>query len=350
MKFQSKINYVQECVAVLSNAAGGEYDLARELQTDTLPEDCRKDLELLSQIQREAIEGLSKENIEFYFKPLDNARTCVASLLGRFHAVHALDELEEEEAFFDTLTLSERLNARCEDTKAPIDEKLADFTDYMKSLQMEDGMRWQLLSALFHPQEHKKKMFDLLRHVRRNLASHEKELEDIFRRRREETEAYDRKNPIETVMAGESAYQLSGEIIPEEMTMLLYDPFSMRGLIDQQGQSWFIIGAFFPYHPVSTPRQKMKKEDVMAYGKILADGNKLEILRLLSHKEYINRELADALKLSTATISYHMSVLTELKLVNTTVSANKIIYSLNRQKMEDTMTRLEDYFDHLEQQ
>ena len=94
----------------------------------------------------------------------------------------------------------------------------------------------------------------------------------------------------------------------------------------------------------------MKKEDVMAYGKILADGNKLEILRLLSHKEYINRELADALKLSTATISYHMSVLTELKLVNTTVSANKIIYSLNRQKMEDTMTRLEDYFDHLEQQ
>lgn len=88
----------------------------------------------------------------------------------------------------------------------------------------------------------------------------------------------------------------------------------------------------------------------MAYGKILADGNKLEILRLLSHKEYINRELADALKLSTATISYHMSVLTELKLVNTTVSANKIIYSLNRQKMEDTMTRLEDYFDHLEQQ
>ena len=58
----------------------------------------------------------------------------------------------------------------------------------------------------------------------------------------------------------------------------------------------------------------------------------------------------DALKLSTATISYHMSVLTELKLVNTTVSANKIIYSLNRQKMEDTMTRLEDYFDHLEQQ
>ena len=66
MKFQSKINYVQECVAVLSNAAGGEYDLARELQTDTLPEDCRKDLELLSQIQREAVEGLSKENIEFY--------------------------------------------------------------------------------------------------------------------------------------------------------------------------------------------------------------------------------------------------------------------------------------------
>ena len=96
--------------------------------------------------------------------------------------------------------------------------------------------------------------------------------------------------------------------------------------------------------------KKMEKKDVMTYGKILADGNKLEILRLLSHKTYINKELADALKLSTATISYHMSVLTELELVNTTVSANKIIYELNRKKMEDVMNRLTEYFDHLEQQ
>lgn len=350
MKFQSKISYVQECVAVLSNAADGEYDLAGKLQTDALPEDCRKDLELLSQIQREAVEGLSKESIQFYFKSLDNTRTCMASLLGRFHFIRALDELEEEEAFFDTLTLSERLNARCEDTKAPIDEKLADFTDYIKSLQMEDGMRWQILFALLHPQDHKRKIFDLLRYVRRNLARYETELEDIFRRRRAEIEAYDRKSPVDTVMIGESTYQFSREVLPEEMTMLLYDPFSIRGLIDQNGQSWFIIGAFFPYHPVPTPRQEMKKKDVMAYGKILADGNKLEILRLLSHKEYINRELADTLKLSTATISYHMSVLTDLQLVNTTLSANKVIYSLNRQKMEDTMMRLSDYFDHLEQQ
>ena len=88
----------------------------------------------------------------------------------------------------------------------------------------------------------------------------------------------------------------------------------------------------------------------MAYGKILADGNKLEILRLLSHKEYINRELGGC----TEAVHRHNLLpyvcADELKLVNTTVSANKIIYSLNRQKMEDTMTRLEDYFDHLEQQ
>ena len=94
----------------------------------------------------------------------------------------------------------------------------------------------------------------------------------------------------------------------------------------------------------------MEKKDVMTYGKILADGNKLEILRLLSHKKCINRELADELKLSAATISYHMSVLTDLELVHTTVSANKIIYSLNREKMEHVMECLTDYICHLEQQ
>ena len=67
-------------------------------------------------------------------------------------------------------------------------------------------------------------------------------------------------------------------------------------------------------------------------------------------KNCINRELADELKLSAATISYHMSVLTDLELVHTTVSANKIIYSLNREKMEYVMDCLTDYICHLEQQ
>lgn len=345
---------MQECVTILSNAADGAYNLAQTLGTDALPENCLSDLKLLSDIQREAVEGLSKESMEFYFKTLDGGKTCMASLLGCFRFRNPpdgeTDQLADEEAFFDTLTLADRLDAKCEEMEASVEQKLAEFTDYMKTLQIGDALRWQIFSALLHPGEHKDKIFSLLRHVRGNLSRHEKELEEIFRRRRAEIAANDQKKPIEEIIMEQSSYQISREILPDEMTVTLYDPFSLRGWISPHWQSYFTIGAFFPYHPEPLYRKRMEKKDVMTYGKILADGNKLEILRLLSHKTYINKELADALKLSTATISYHMSVLTELELVNTTVSANKIIYELNRNKMEDVMKRLTEYFDHLEQQ
>ena len=67
MKFRSNINYMQECIEILSNAADGVYDLSRNLQTDLLSDECRVDLDMLSDIQREAVEGLPKENIEFYY-------------------------------------------------------------------------------------------------------------------------------------------------------------------------------------------------------------------------------------------------------------------------------------------
>ncbi len=354
MKFQSNINYMQECIEILSNAADGVYDLSRNLQTDLLSDECRADLDLLSDIQHEAVKGLSKENIEFYFKRLSNTKTCTAGLLGCFDAVYhsevLSDNVDEVEAFYDRLTLSDRLNTICENIEAPVEQKLAEFIDYLKSLKIEDELRWKIFSALLQPRDHREHLFCLVRHVRDCLSRHETELEDIFRRRRADLEAYDQKNPIETIIIEQSAYQFSSELFSDDMIVLLYDPYSLRGLLGSHGQNRFTIGAFFPYHFFRKAAKKMEKTDVMTYGKILADGNKLEILRLLSHKKCINRELADELKLSAATISYHMSVLTDLELVHTTVSANKIIYSLNREKMEHVMDCLTDYICHLEQQ
>lgn len=146
---------MQECIEILSNAADGVYDLSRNLQPDLLSDECRVDLDLLSDIQREAVEGLPKENIEFYFKRLSNTKTCTAGLLGCFEAVYHSEvlsnNLDEVEAFYDRLTLSDRLNTRCENIEAPVEQKLAEFADYLKSLEIEDELRWKIFSALLQP-------------------------------------------------------------------------------------------------------------------------------------------------------------------------------------------------------
>ena len=130
--------------------------------------------------------------------------------------------------------------------------------------------------------------------------------------------------------------------------MLLFEPFTLRGRINDSGTSWLAVGAFLSHYAAKRSRA-LEKQDVISYGKVLSDGSKLEILRLLAQRSYINRELAEALGLSTATISHHMSVLTELGLVHTTIAANRILYDLNREKLTEVMGDMARFFSDLTQ-
>ena len=57
---------------------------------------------------------------------------------------------------------------------------------------------------------------------------------------------------------------------------------------------------------------RISKEVLLKVGKVLADKSKLEILELVSNKPAFGKEIASQLKLSTATISYHVNQLVEL--------------------------------------
>lgn len=74
MKFINQLQYVREAVTILNNAASDYLDLTK--QTQNLPEDCQADLRRLSEIQTEAVEGLSAAQIARYFQPLTAGRDC----------------------------------------------------------------------------------------------------------------------------------------------------------------------------------------------------------------------------------------------------------------------------------
>lgn len=344
MKYINQLQYVREAVTILNNAASDYLDLTK--QTQNLPEDCRADLRRLSEIQTEAVEGLSAAQIARYFQPLTAGRDCTGDYLGCFHTAPPGETLEEAAARYDGLTLEDRLlEVGSDDGGTPT---LAEFTDYLGTLELEDGARWQVLTALLHPEAHKGPLFDLLQYVAEKLRRRAGELEEIFARRRAELEAWEQEMPIFNLMRTESTYELPPELLPEEAAVLLFEPFTLRGHIRDGGQSWFIVGAFLSHYAAKRSRG-LEKQDMLNYGKVLSDGSKLEILRLLSQRSYINRELAEALGLSTATISHHMSVLTELGLVRTTISANRVLYDLNRDKLKELSAGMATYFDALTQ-
>jgi DNA-binding transcriptional ArsR family regulator len=71
--------------------------------------------------------------------------------------------------------------------------------------------------------------------------------------------------------------------------------------------------------------------------KILSDKSKLDILMFIKDKPAYGFELANALNLSTSTISYHMSGLISERLVNIEKDANKVYYSIDKTRINSVL-------------
>lgn len=74
----------------------------------------------------------------------------------------------------------------------------------------------------------------------------------------------------------------------------------------------------------------------------LADPTRREILKLLKGRPHTAGEIADQFSLSAATVSHHLSVLRENKLVNVDRRAQTLIYSLDAAVLQDVVCTVLD--------
>ena len=84
------------------------------------------------------------------------------------------------------------------------------------------------------------------------------------------------------------------------------------------------------------------KKELAELLKILSDESKLEILSLLKERRYYGGELAKKLKLTTATISHHMSILVNNGLVTISKEQNRGYYALNEEAVRRLLSRTEE--------
>ena len=75
----------------------------------------------------------------------------------------------------------------------------------------------------------------------------------------------------------------------------------------------------------------------------LADETRREILDLLKSRPYTAGEIADQFSLSAATVSHHLAVLRENRLVTATRRAQTIIYSLDPRNLRRLMNGLAEF-------
>ena len=77
----------------------------------------------------------------------------------------------------------------------------------------------------------------------------------------------------------------------------------------------------------------MNIEEASNYFKLIADPNRLTILNLLTKKLHMSgNEILSYVTCKQATLSHHLSELTESGLLNSKKSGNKTLYSINASK------------------
>lgn len=67
--------------------------------------------------------------------------------------------------------------------------------------------------------------------------------------------------------------------------------------------------------------------------KVLADDNRLKIVRIIAKGKKCAGELLDEIGISQPTLSHHMSILTKNKLVKATKVGTQVYYELNRESI-----------------
>lgn len=99
---------------------------------------------------------------------------------------------------------------------------------------------------------------------------------------------------------------------------------------DKQGH--LIVGIEFEKSFKSLAGQN-ELENMLAVFKNLSDKTRFEIIRLLLTRDYFGQELADELKITSATVSYHMNFLMSARLVHVERKEHKAYYTLNKETL-----------------
>lgn len=91
-------------------------------------------------------------------------------------------------------------------------------------------------------------------------------------------------------------------------------------------------------------KYKIDESRILDVLKVLSDKSKFEILKTLTSQKLYGSQIAEMLNLTNATVSYHMSALANLQLILVDKDNNKVFYTLNKNKLKEYLTTLENLF------
>lgn len=299
---------------------------------------------------------VSKERIEFYFKPINDNHLSICDFVMLFDYQNNDETLEENVRRVENLSDEERLleyakilteyhsQGNIEDANEI--HTLADLLATLNESEFSDKNKLTILNTFCNKEKYLNEMAEILHKTIALLETHREKyafIEEFFYEYW--TKFISENDIIERI---EKSLNIEWKHNPKGIVILpvLSSPNMVTISIADEGISkkdvlriGFLIDENF--------RQRKKASNIEDIGnimKVFSDRSKLDILKLIKDKPAYGKELADGLGLAKGTISHHMSSLMSIGVIDTLCESNKIYYSLNKKRFGEVLDELKEFF------
>ncbi|MFA9378517.1 MAG: ArsR/SmtB family transcription factor [Lachnotalea sp.] len=293
-------------------------------------------------------------NIQFYFNRFVFDDLCIAKILYQSikHSVftsdekamknyikHYIENVKNDNTLELTLVSTEIETSQYEDNQS------ASFTDRICKLECEPAQKWQLLELMEHSSEHLEKLFKILDNTIICLKKHEEILEELKKESSDYWEEYFKENEFLKLIS--SFYNIKEDSYPAKPAfirtqIMCCDRVAFWGNDENAGDYHILdVGITFDCEFRAT-KKRLTNEQLCNGLKLLSDPSKFEILRFIKDKRAYGQEIANELKLTTATISHHMNSLMVMGLINIEKVDNRIYYQMNKEAIDKLLDETKD--------
>ena len=135
----------------------------------------------------------------------------------------------------------------------------------------------------------------------------------------------------------ESFKESSSEVFHFSYSLINFRGLSAKLAVVDDELSFGMQGVFFSLFNEIEKENNISIKDVESQISALGDSKRIRIFELLLHEELYLKELADALDLSSSTVSHHMDILQASGLVKMRAKGKKIYYSINPKEINSML-------------
>ena len=366
----NRIDYLAEAIGLLTHIGSGNsyMELKQSIGTkrNITFESKKHVFEILTRIEKAAQKKFlkEKEEISYYFGVEEKAvRSCgeVLILWDGFRN-EPYRSIEEVKRYFETVEESEYVtkfgnhlqeyNNTLGDESGfeKLDESIKIITHLM-NMEISQDEKWKLQTLFLKRKEHFPKIISLIEQSIEFLKGYEEELlklvlefYDYWERvlKDQTLTEYMQKRIVYNLPANPYGYRMRPSIMIPNILGLHID-MDEDGNYKKQNEDW--IGILFGDELDVFGGEKEKLPDtqqIVRTMKLLSDKSKFEILCRINKEPAYGKQLAQEMKLTSATISHHMNALIAEGLVTIQMEEKKVYYYPDKENLKRILDRCKE--------